>query len=608
MKRSMFIWMWMILLVGTAFAGSPTIPTTITPENETVWFNDTITCSGSTDPDADDFNYLLWYNWNSTDAILLQNSSIISHDFFGFGALSSLEFSYTGDGTNSLSLGTSMGSPNVMTKSGGSGTSQLNTSFSYKFNADYLPILFWGDVGDKYIYIDGHIAYYTSSRVDNNVFFLNVTNFTDGEIHDVVINFNAESNEQARFWFEQYNATISCQAQDENNEFSDNLTYFYTLPILRPCNGGNVALNITLLNEEDHDERLEADWSIALGLLADSWGSFNSVIEEKNNFSICIIPDDVEISIKGLVEYTPTSVDYSFPRQYYFNGADIIGNNPMLIDMFALGDDLSSAVVFTVVENGVVVNDALIKVQRWNPGTGIYSLVAMGETDTNGQDTIYLRLTDAFYRILVVVDGSTVYSSDPGHISDEEVLIDLTSSDEYLTDWSSWYEFQSIVYNISFNATTNNTILTADDTSGASTSMCLRVQRIDLAEPGEVCYTCESSSSVTIYCELPDVIDATYSADFIAFKDSVWSVVGGQIFEFKSTIGDLIGEEGLVFSALIIIVLAFLGSQIGPVGFVIGGALGVAFSLWMGFLNVGLASGVAILIILGGIAFKIGKR
>jgi len=56
----------------------PTTPTTLSPDNNSVWFNDpTLTCSGSTDLDGDDINYSFIAEGNAS----LQNSSSTTYEW-----------------------------------------------------------------------------------------------------------------------------------------------------------------------------------------------------------------------------------------------------------------------------------------------------------------------------------------------------------------------------------------------------------------------------------------------------------------------------------------------------------------------------------------------
>ena len=56
--KILFVLIGMLLFSSFVLAVAPTIPSTLSPDNNSVWFNDpTLTCSGSTDADGDDINY-----------------------------------------------------------------------------------------------------------------------------------------------------------------------------------------------------------------------------------------------------------------------------------------------------------------------------------------------------------------------------------------------------------------------------------------------------------------------------------------------------------------------------------------------------------------------
>ena len=241
----------LMLLAVLVLAAAPSTPTTITPANESIFLNGTITCSGSTDGDGDDFNYLLWYYYNTTETTLLQSSSAISFNLLNFAPRDSWETQCTGGQTCEFYEGLSL----YRITSRSSGVTSLNFTNQIRFNMNDWYVEVYGDNRPKTIYIDGTSVWTSSATLSSgNVAKIDVSSYNDGALHNIIFNLESDGNgQQMYFDFEHNNATILCQAQDENNDYSGNLTYFYELPVFKACNesSSNDALSITFENENN---------------------------------------------------------------------------------------------------------------------------------------------------------------------------------------------------------------------------------------------------------------------------------------------------------------------------------------------------------------------
>ena len=351
------------------------------------------------------------------------------------------------------------------------------------------------------------------------------------------------------------------------------------------------------------DITFDAAWT-----LESAWDSllYNFGLSGENNYQFCLSPEGVDVNITGFVEYDSTNSSYSFPRQYYFQDATINGDTILDISLFQLSDTFATPVTFTAISSATPVEDVLIHLQRYDPGTGTYTLVAMGKTGASGQDIIYLRLTDAWYRVLAYDGGELAYTGDPEHILDSTYTISLSGGEGGMSDyWDNWNALDTINYNLAFNESgTNHFTLTADDGSGASTSMCLKVEKWSMLDGmQEVYYECESSASITMSYEVTD-LDATYIAEFIAFFDGGWRLIDSEELSLSQNLSDMIGMDGIIYAILFIGIIAFIGLW-NPIAAVSLTMFGLIISFMIGLVNVTWAALIGILIAGGIILFKI---
>jgi len=596
----------MVFVSGVVSAAAPTSPSTLSPDNNSIWFNDTtLTCSGSTDPESDNINYSFYIN-----DFLVQNSNSINYITF----LSNAIWVEDDDGgTCSFTYGNSESNPYIIKSiiSGPQCYLELEDSLFFRSN-NWTVYLESPDAMAKRIYIDGNQVWSSGTSFGGYNQTIDVSAYNDGQYHTIKFWTDTDNtNQQFKFYFSGLSGEVIdwyCQACDNNSECS-NVTETRTLTkmLFEECSMGNVALNFTVKDEESGDVLDNINFDAAW-LLESAWDSllYNFGLSGESNYEFCLSPSGNDVNITGFVEYDSTNSSYSFPRQYYFQNALINGNSILDIDLFQLSDTFATPVTFTAVRGASTVEDVLIHVQRYDPGTGTYTLVAMGETGASGQDIIYLRLTDAWYRILAYDGGELAYTGDPEHILDSSYTILLTGGEGGMSDyWDNWNALSTINYNLAFNESgTNSFTLTADDGSGAATSMCLKVEKWSMLDGmDEVYYECESSASVTMSYEITD-LDATYHAKFIAFFDGGWRLIDSEEVSLSLNLSDMIGMDGIIFALLLIGIIAFIGLW-NPIASVALTMFGLIISFMIGLINVPWAALIGILIAGGIILFKI---
>jgi hypothetical protein len=626
MKKPITLGIWIVLFALIVLAAAPTTPPTIGPANESISFGEQIlTCSGSTDSDGDPI-YYEFYNISAfTSNINVSTTQMNWTDAIDY-------CSGIGTGWSLISVGSSIKNDAIYDNAAGKDylwiggntfTSENNWSWfstgevfsnltdclgDYCNWATNYPITTVGnDFNCTFFCRDGTAGGICSAKEWANDGCAG-TNKHAVCAEDVEPMQNTTSTTfnwtglsvGTHEWFCKAcdNSTIpECSSATENRTIYN--MDFYN------CTSGNISLNFSWFDEEDLFvvKNMTLDAALTLSSSTNS-KTYNFALTGNTSYFLCLDPDGIAVNVTGTVEYDNTNSSYSYPRQYYFDDAEIEGGDQLDIKLYQLKDDLATAVTFNAIRDSYGVPDIIIHLQRYDPGTGVYTLVAMGETDSIGQDLIYLRLTDAWYRVLAYEDGDLIHSGDAQHIVSTTYNIYLSGAEGGYTDWwTTWYAFEDITYTLYYNETTNHSVLIADDSTGASTQMCLKVDKYSSGTIENICYTCESSASVTISCELVDQ-DAYYTAKFIAYHDSTWRVIDILEIELSTSIGDLIGKDGLVYAFLIIGLFAFAGLW-NPFVAVTLSLVGLIAVVAFGFLNLAWIPLAGLLVAGGILLFKL---
>jgi len=618
-KKPIIIGLWILMLAIFVYAATPTTPSTISPITNSLWLDDpNLSCSGSTGAVGD--TYYEIYSQGKTTAYR-----------------TSLSVAWLQSGPGNYHEGSSASDRYYLSGTTGD-TKNVSTNFTFNGDIFEIDVEVQDGIYAAVITINGTTVFSNSSTVTTfgpQTLSIDTSRWNDGNNYTMMFyhDGNDPSNKHFYWWWDEVNTeretdvylisnntegqgdwdlnvsgtyTWNCRACDDDDGSCSAYTTSRNLILfnLTNCTSGNTALNFTLKDEESGDRFGPLGFQADL-TLSSAWDSkaFNFDLQNFNNYSLCLNPAGYDITLDGFIDYSSTNSSYSYPRQYYFEDATINGNAGTDIDLYLLDDTYSSPITFTALEDGGVVSGLIIHIQRYSPGDGTYTLVAMGETGPSGTEIIYLRQTDAWYRIIAIQDGVQVYITDPLHILEDDYEINLGSGGAEAPIFDAWDALGSIAWSIGWNNVTNVTTLTADDASGVSTSMCFKVDKYSLAEGTQtICYTCESSSSVTIPCTITDA-DAYYEAKFIAYKDSVWRLVGTRTLDLAQDLANLIGKDGLLYSFLFIGMIAF-SAVWNPAVAVSFAIAGLAFASWIGFIQLSIAAIVALIFVGGVIAIK----
>ena len=603
---------------GFASAAAPTTPSTISPLDNAIYFNDpTLICSGSTDAESNPINYTFYQRYD--DGATSEPTG-----------QATWTYTYSGSADHSEVYDAAAERWNLWLEAGDWDWANLQSDAKFNFtDYDSVWTISWNcdDGGSEFneatISIDSDIIYTCSveSCCDTSQSYgsdpnIDISDYQDGALHsirlylkgrggtdettlsfysrDTLLEVKQNSSSTTFDWEDIDLGSLylwTCNACDNNSECSPytDIRNLQTINFSEcPAGSADGALNFTLRDEEN-ESMLTGDSSYTITLDSDfDSRTFSDSVDDTNNVTLCLAPGGVNATANGFMEYLPDDGDYTYPRQYYFQDNILNGDNLQNINLYSLKDSLSTAVTFIASRAAQAVQGVLIHLQRYDVATDTFRLVAMGETNANGNDIIYLRLTDAWYRILAYDQGELQFTSGPEHITSTPYSIILSGGaagqDTYI-DFGAWVDLGDISYTLNYSNVSEAFQLVADDVTGASTSMCLKVDKYEMLNgTTNICYTCVDSSSVSISCSLTD-LDAYYVGSFIAYDDSTWRVLASLPVDLSGKIAETIGKDGTFFAFLIIGVAAFAAIWSAAASITLA-LLGFATMTTLGFLDI----------------------
>ena len=329
--------------------------------------------------------------------------------------------------------------------------------------------------------------------------------------------------------------------------------------------------------------------------------SYEDVNENKTTFDFCTSSYTTSFITTSTINYDANL--YS-PNFYYLKNATL-SNTTQDIELFLLNDSKATITVIKVREEAQQpIEDALVQIQLFDVGTNTYFIVAMAETNFDGEDVVYLNWYDTLYKFIIIIDGETVKSTQPFKVAETPQIFDIIGDITF-----SFEKFKDFQYSLVYNNVSGNFVLTYTKPSGAVDEACLRVTRRTAQNDTQICLTCEASSSATLFCNINNQGNGTYIAAFYAtgsldLVDWITTTIGGS---FAEEIFEELGLEDATAYAILFGGLVFALFLVTPVLGIIGIILGIFGASALGFATIDYMTYFGILI-LGGIMIWILKR
>ena len=247
-------------------------------------------------------------------------------------------------------------------------------------------------------------------------------------------------------------------------------------------------------------------------------------------------------------------------------------------------------------QNGNKIEDAYIKVMKYDIGTGAYITIEVLKTDELGKALGNIILDTTWYRFIVEYEGDTYLTTSATKMTSTT----RTFTIDLLTDFFDRYT--DVVYNIystlNYTDETGNFAFTYSDPNGNYHQGCLRVERFAAYGNTLINETCVSSTASTILVNVNDSgpVNGTYVAvGYVLFDDKYTLNI---LTKTWGHLSDVFGIEGLFYAFFIILTMVMVG-VFNPKLAIILGMIGLVISNIIGFMFVELGWLVVILIAAG---------
>jgi len=367
--------------------------------------------------------------------------------------------------------------------------------------------------------------------------------------------------------------------------YTSNISQAYTQTINKmafaQCSGGaNATLNFSFWNEQDRTQNLTASIFKATFEIwkstDDTYSTYSYDLTNVSEATFCI-PVNQTYYTNAMIEYQVSGYD---TRHYYLRN-NTLSNAIQQIRLYNLDITLGDGVQFYVVDSsGQPEENIYGYVQRYDVGGNTYYTVDMLRSDENGEDYLYLRKYDAYYRfILFDEDGTIVYTGIPKKLASTSETLKINP-----TTYGELYEYSDgVARSLVFNNLTSSFIATWSDTTGRTTEANLLVLRRVGLRDIPICDTTASTPSGTLTCtgiNGTGVYVATLTTD-----NGVKNLLT-LYHENPAELSSLLGKTGLLITGLLCLVLFFIGAQSYSLsGGVLGLLLGIFISKSVGFLQ-----------------------
>ena len=390
----------------------------------------------------------------------------------------------------------------------------------------------------------------------------------------------------------------SCRSHDGNDTNPLDSFYQFSLLNITSCTDVNPELNFTI-KDEVNDTAIVGTFEASFFLSTDAGETGNATFDlsGNSNYAICLDGGNVTID-EGMIEYDATNFD---PRNYYFYDATIIENVTSNINLHLLWFEFATAIKLQVLDvSGLEIDDAYIHVERYEVGTGGSKLIAMGHTNEDGEDTIFLRggtfdTGDVWYIFKVFQDGELIFTSERQKITETTVTLRVGAE--------TFDETRNVVDDVTGFIYLNETSMiftgTYSSISGLPRQVCFRVGERRGTRDSDLTVECRNDSAsgtftfgvnnidLKYYSSLwtnsgnrTETIDTLFWEDITNNFGVTGGLVGVAIIVSSAAIGLGIGVvAGLIFTLTALAVISPLSfglfsiSQTAVVGLIIGGIL-----------------------------------
>ena len=292
---------------------------------------------------------------------------------------------------------------------------------------------------------------------------------------------------------------------------------------LEECGGAFTvqALNFTAFDEQNSTRispfSFDGTFSTWLG---DGTVRRNDSFSNSNTAEIdlCISPADRNFLIDATIEYDEFNNTLYQTRNYFFQN-DTINNVTQHIPLNLLLSSVATSFILKVQNSNLLpLANVLIFSERFNAGTGNFTIVQVAKTDDNGQSVGFFETETVDYRFLIKKDARLLLQTSPQKIVGETAPFTLTFTvgEGAAKPWELFEDISNLAAVLIFNKSTNNVTFIYTDTSGTFTLARLLVETQNFSTFGDtICDNNSSQASGVITCAVGNVTGNYIARGFI---------------------------------------------------------------------------------------------
>jgi hypothetical protein len=258
-----------------------------------------------------------------------------------------------------------------------------------------------------------------------------------------------------------------------------------------------------------------------------------------------------------LLSPTSYTIRYSAPgyaeRFGYFELTNRTSNT---LTLYMLLNSMSQNLTTTVVDAaGFPIENALIKLLRYNFPTNSYLLRESVITSNQGTAVLAVTLGTEFYKFIVEYPiGTTALETTPEYLYTNTKTLALVESSDIFAEYN---EILNSNVDVSFNNVTNSFRGTYSNTDSSVTSGCLKVYRVYVDRDELYNQSCVSQNTATILLGVEPVDGRTYRADLHLTVAGVSQFADSDSYVFQTE--DPFGKTAIfiLFIAVLFVVMIF---------------------------------------------------
>jgi|TARA_Y100000296_G_scaffold45780_1_gene52457 hypothetical protein len=369
------------------------------------------------------------------------------------------------------------------------------------------------------------------------------------------------------FWeiaFGSNNVNTSTSTQHINNFALDNCS-----------TNTNILYNFTIVDEETQSlispsglNTVKGDVDLEIRGFSTNTviQTFNHSYNGTNPFTVCL-----NINLTAGIEYNiDTQVQYELENKFkelYHIQNDTLDSSDTHTNITLFDLDNSTGQIFKITfkdETFLPVSDALINVQRKYIGEGIFKVVEIPKTDSDGEAIAHLVVDDVIYTFLVIKNGVTLgtFNNKVVHCQNPtltECIIPLNTFASGLTV-DDYTTIEGFSFTLDFDEDTRE--VSSIFTSAETASIKLNVTLFDQLGTTQVCSKTLSSTSGTLSCIAP----LSFGNGTIIAKITKDGILQGQgTISLQQSSKDMFGDSQVFVAVFIMMSLVGLAVSNNPI-------------------------------------------